>query len=80
MVVYLQAESVELAVRLFDDTELELGSGEGNISVKKAEWEKKKGGEGSNGVSGEAATREAPSRQSEQDRQKARKRADKLKE
>ncbi|GAA5830016.1 hypothetical protein JCM11251_006845 [Rhodosporidiobolus azoricus] len=38
LVTYLQEASVELAVRLLDQTELELGSGEGEMSVKVAEW------------------------------------------
>lgn len=42
LVVYLQRESVELAVRLFDQTELELGSGKGLISVQEAKWEQPK--------------------------------------
>ncbi|GAA5829460.1 hypothetical protein JCM5353_001341 [Sporobolomyces roseus] len=42
LVVYLQKESVELAVRLFDQTELRLGSGEGLIGVQEAKWEEKK--------------------------------------
>ncbi|GAA5967514.1 hypothetical protein JCM3765_004692 [Sporobolomyces pararoseus] len=45
LVVYLQKESVELSIRLFDRTELELGSGKGLISVQQAKWEKKKDGE-----------------------------------
>ncbi|GAA5865513.1 hypothetical protein JCM1840_001424 [Sporobolomyces johnsonii] len=44
LVVYLQEASVELAVRLFDQTELELGSGDGVMSVAKAEWDSSKGG------------------------------------
>jgi len=79
LIVYLQAESVELAVRLFDDTELVLGSGEGNMSVKKAEWDKKKAAESSSGDGGDDATRPPPSRQSEQDKQRAKKRAANLK-
>ncbi|GAA6010632.1 hypothetical protein JCM11491_003002 [Sporobolomyces phaffii] len=39
LVVYLQRESVELAVRLFDQTELELGSGKGLIRVQEAKWD-----------------------------------------
>ena len=42
MVVYLQKESVELAVRLFDQTELRLGSGEGVMRVQEARFEEKK--------------------------------------
>ncbi|GAA5930120.1 U2 snRNP complex subunit CUS2 [Sporobolomyces koalae] len=42
LVVYLQKESVELAVRLFDQTELVLGSGHGLITVQEAQWDDKK--------------------------------------
>ncbi|GAA5917803.1 hypothetical protein JCM6882_004551 [Rhodosporidiobolus microsporus] len=38
LVTYLQEASVELATRLLDETELVLGSGEGEMSVKVAEW------------------------------------------
>lgn len=41
LVVYLKEESVELAVRLLDDTELIVGSGEGGMKVVKATWENK---------------------------------------
>ncbi|KAM0790370.1 hypothetical protein ACM66B_003252 [Microbotryomycetes sp. NB124-2] len=40
LVVYLQEASVELAEKLLDETELELGSGQGAMKVKKAEWSK----------------------------------------
>ncbi|KAI5478405.1 hypothetical protein MNV49_005154 [Pseudohyphozyma bogoriensis] len=40
LIVYLKEDSVELAVRLMDETELVLGSGEGNMRVEKADWEK----------------------------------------
>ncbi|GAA5908516.1 hypothetical protein JCM8208_002652 [Rhodotorula glutinis] len=42
LIVYLQEASVALACRLFDETELVLGSGEGLISVKEAQWDNKK--------------------------------------
>ncbi|GAA6048696.1 hypothetical protein JCM3770_002026 [Rhodotorula araucariae] len=42
LIVYLQEASVALACRLFDETELVLGSGEGTISVKEAQWDSKK--------------------------------------
>lgn len=42
LVVYLQEASVELACRLFDETELVLGSGDKVISVKAAEWDNSK--------------------------------------
>lgn len=41
LVSYFKGESVDLAVTLFDDTELEMGSGEGNIHVSKAEYKQK---------------------------------------
>lgn len=49
--MYLQKESVELAVRLFDQTELELGSGQGLIKVQEAKWEdkSKEGGDAEGG-------------------------------
>lgn len=52
LVTYLQEASVELAVRLLDETELVLGSGEKPMSVKAAEWgsKDKKGGEEANGT------------------------------
>ena len=49
MIVYLQKESVELAVRLFDQTELRLGSGEGVMRVQEARFEEKKKKEQGNG-------------------------------
>lgn len=41
LISYFKGESVDLAVTLFDDTELEMGSGEGNIHVSKAEYKQK---------------------------------------
>jgi hypothetical protein len=41
LVVFLQEESVGLAERLMDDTELRLGEGGDRIVVKKAEWSHK---------------------------------------
>lgn len=40
LVSYFKPNSVDLACTLFDDTELVLGSGEGNIKVTKAEYKK----------------------------------------
>lgn len=80
LIVYLQAESVDLAVRLLDETELELGSGKGNMLVKKAEWDKKK--DGANGASSSASGSGAQTGASNgggADKQKAKRRADKLK-
>lgn len=74
LVVYLKEESVELATRLFDETELVLGSGEGEMRVKKAEWEKKAGGE-ENGEEGKKLN----GGKKDQEKQKAGRRAEKLK-
>lgn len=41
LLIYLKEESVDLAIRLLDETELVPGAGEGEMVVKKAEWEKK---------------------------------------
>jgi HIV Tat-specific factor 1 len=38
LVSYFKEGSVDLAIRLFDDTELELGSGMGNMRVSRAEY------------------------------------------
>lgn len=38
LVIYFKEGSVDLAVRLLDDTELEMGAGEGNMKVKEAEY------------------------------------------
>jgi HIV Tat-specific factor 1 len=40
LVSYFKQNSVDLACTLFDDTELVLGSGEGNIKVTQAEFKK----------------------------------------
>lgn len=54
LVMYFKEGSVDLAVRLLDDTELEMGGGEGNMRVKVAEYgdgkedEKAAGGEKKN--------------------------------
>lgn len=76
LIVYLQEASVELACRLFDETELVLGSGEGTISVKEAQWDnsKKSGGDKgkeSAGQEGGAGQAEGPSK-GKPDQQKAR--------
>lgn len=76
LIVYLQEASVELACRLFDETELVLGSGEGTISVKEAQWDnsKKSGGDKGKeaaGQEGGAGQAEGPSR-GKPDQQKAR--------
>ncbi|GAA5871612.1 hypothetical protein JCM3774_006311 [Rhodotorula dairenensis] len=58
LIVYLQEASVELACRLFDETELVLGSGDGVMSVKVAEWDNSKKADGAKqgGESAEAGT------------------------
>lgn len=71
LVVYLMEESVGLAVRLLDDTELVVGSGDGNMKVAKAVWEKKEGSV--DGKAGDGAGRKDPKKQ------KGARRADKLK-
>ena len=73
LVVYLKEESVELATRLFDETELVLGSGEGEMRVKKAEWEKKAEGEGNE------EGKKVNGGKKDQEKQKAGRRAEKLK-
>lgn len=40
LVMYFKEGSVDLAITLLDDTELELGSGFGNMRVRVAEYEK----------------------------------------
>lgn len=40
LVIYFKEGSVDLAITLLDDTELELGGGFGNMRVKVAEYEK----------------------------------------
>lgn len=62
LIVYLQEASVELACRLFDETELLLGSGDGVMSVKVAEWDNSKKADGAAGKSGgDAAQAAGPS-------------------
>ena len=39
-VMYFKEESVELAIQLLDDTELEMGAGYGNMRVRVAEYDK----------------------------------------
>lgn len=76
LIVYLQEASVDLAVRLFDETELELGSGEGSMGVKKAEWEKKDGEDADRKPADGARS----GGKTDLDKQKAGKRAEKLKQ
>jgi HIV Tat-specific factor 1 len=40
LIIYFKEGSVDLAITLLDDTELELGGGYGNMRVKVAEYEK----------------------------------------
>lgn len=79
LVVYLQEASVELAIRLLDETELELGSGEGVMHVKKAEFEQRNHGEGGKGKE-KAEGAHKDSKKAELEKQKAGKRAEKLKQ
>ncbi|KAK4684470.1 HIV Tat-specific factor 1, partial [Tremellales sp. Uapishka_1] len=45
LVMYFKEGSVDLAIRLLDDTELELGGGYGNMRVKVAEYARSAGGQ-----------------------------------
>ncbi|GAA5985486.1 hypothetical protein JCM10908_006993 [Rhodotorula pacifica] len=81
LIVYLQEASVELACRLFDETELVLGSGDGVMSVKVAQWDKSKktdGGGAAGQTSGSAEAGPSGTRNGEKpnggqpDRDKAR--------
>ncbi|KAK4046717.1 hypothetical protein OIO90_006470 [Microbotryomycetes sp. JL221] len=79
LIVYLQDASVELATRLFDETELVLGSGQGVMKVKKAEWTKDQSHPGSRQT--EQANGDRPKGgQDEQRRQKQKKRTEKLRQ
>lgn len=44
LVMYFKEGSVDLAITLLDDTELEMGAGFGNMRVRVAEYEKSQGG------------------------------------
>ncbi|KAL8292020.1 hypothetical protein RQP46_001486 [Phenoliferia psychrophenolica] len=71
LVVYLKAESVDLAVTLMDETELVLGSGDGLMTVKKATWEKKAEGAAEKAKEGaEAGSSAGPSGKKGGDAQK----------
>lgn len=80
LVVYFQRESVELAVRLFDETELELGSGKGVMKVKEAKWEDgaQSAPGGTSTGAGTAPQKKPP--KSEEEKQKMAKKAEKLKQ
>lgn len=82
LVVYLKPESVDLAVRLMDETELVLGSGDGVMTVKKAEWEKKAPvegeGEGGKDASAEGSTAPKGKKGGDAQKQKTARRAEKL--
>lgn len=75
LVVYLKEESVELAIRLLDETELVLGGRDGEMKVAKAVFEKKEP------VVGEEAkgNGKGKGKRTVEDKQKAGRRADKLK-
>ncbi|TXT08747.1 hypothetical protein VHUM_02875 [Vanrija humicola] len=47
LVMYFKEGSVDLAITLLDDTELELGAGYGNLRVREAEYDKSKSNESS---------------------------------
>lgn len=71
LIVYLVENSVDLAVRLLDDSELVLGSGDGNMRVRKAEWD------ASAATNGEGATKKV--QRTEEERKKIGKRAERQK-
>lgn len=68
--MYLKEESVELAIRLFDETELVLGKGEGVMRVKKRDWE--------NELEGVGGRKEEAKTKSEGEKKKMARRAEKL--
>ncbi|SCZ90008.1 BZ3500_MvSof-1268-A1-R1_Chr1-3g01720 [Microbotryum saponariae] len=80
LIVYLQAASVDLAIRLLDETELELGKGQQVMKVSEAQaWRKKSGtaGEGNADDKGNAEGKQKPKR-TELEKKKLSKRAEKL--
>lgn len=80
LIVYLQEASVELAIRLLDETELELGSGEKVMRVKKAEFEQRdtSGAGGKGKEKAEGGVKDG--KKAELEKQKAGRRAEKLKQ
>ena len=54
LVMYFKEGSVSLAITLLDDTELEMGSGNGNMRVREAVYER--GQEAQNGDAGKSQT------------------------
>ena len=79
LIVYLQEASVELACRLFDETELVLGSGDGVMSVKVAQWDNssssKKSDAGSGAQAGPSGTRNGEPADASRDKARQGKRA-----
>lgn len=60
LVMYFKEGSVDLAITLLDDTELELGGGFGNMRVRVAEYDKSKKTEGAEGKEGKGEGEGAP--------------------
>ena len=79
LIVYFRAESVDLAVQMLDDSELRLGSGEGNMRVSAADFSYKKVKEdnGEDGTGGEAARKKGAGDR-DRDKQKIIKKTQKL--
>ncbi|SCV68226.1 BQ2448_347 [Microbotryum intermedium] len=79
LIVYLQAASVDLAIRLLDETELELGKGQDVMRVSEAQaWRKKSGvARGEDGDQGNGEGEPKPKR-TELEKKKLSKRAEKL--
>ncbi|KAK4047460.1 hypothetical protein OIV83_005372 [Microbotryomycetes sp. JL201] len=82
LVVYLQEASVDLATRLLDETELELGSGQGVMKVKKAEWSKDQQQQQQtvDEAGNSARTRQGAGENDQQRRQRQKKRTEKLRQ
>lgn len=79
LVVYFQPASVQLAIRLFDETELVLGSGEGLMKVREAKWDDKKT-EMSGQAGDSAGAGPSKPQRSEEEKQRMAKKAEKLRQ
>lgn len=59
LVLYFKEGSVDLAITLLDDTELELGAGYGNMRVRVAEYDRTKTAEGDSTSTGKSGQQPA---------------------
>ncbi|WVQ81459.1 hypothetical protein IAT38_003583 [Cryptococcus sp. DSM 104549] len=71
LVMYFKEGSVDLAITLLDDTELELGAGWGNMRVGVAEYQKKDAGAPAGGVAGAEKEKKAEEEGEKKDAEKA---------